>query len=330
MKGNTTAEQNQVQQLSQGPGGSDAAAERQRIWQSLDVCLLPLIGFRLQETEPRSLGSARLACRQWAAELPQGCTRLRVIGKGREGWQHRFCGLEELIWVMPRHVRQSSWPKLRSLQIVRCKDGDLRVLRDLPGLTSLELFDCTNVTDMGLKELKHVSKLASLSLESCVGEFADRCLYLDLSSCCKITDAGLKDLGHMSDLTSLNLTNCCKITDAGLKDLGHMPNLTSLNLSFCRDITDEGLKVLGHMSNLTDLNLGYCYRITDAGLTMLFSHMPTLTSIDLSSCRNISDAGLKDLGHMSSLTTLNLSQCTNISDVGRRELIGQLANLTLS
>ena len=103
-----------------------------------------------------------------------------------------------------------------------------------------------------------------------------------------------------------------------------------LKLRYCYRITDAGLKVLGHMSNVTDLNLSGCFQITDAGLATLLSNMPTLTSLDLSNCIEVSDAGLKDLGHISSLTTLNLSRCANISDAGRRELIGQLANLTLS
>ena len=70
-------------------------------------------------------------------------------------------------------------------------------------LTSLSLGICRNITDVGLKELRHMPKLNSL----------------DLSQCFRITDEGLMELGHMSDLKLPNLPYCCWITDAGQRDL---------------------------------------------------------------------------------------------------------------
>ena len=84
-----SAEQKQPQQLVQGAACSDAAGEAQGGWGRLP--LLPLVASRLQEIAPRALGPARLACRQWAAEMPQGCTKLKVEGEGPVGWEHCFC-----------------------------------------------------------------------------------------------------------------------------------------------------------------------------------------------------------------------------------------------
>ena len=143
--GRTADEQKQAQQLGHGSACSAAAAEHQGVWGRPDEGLLPLVASRLQK---RFLGPARLVCRQWAAGLSEGCTRLEVQGKGPDGWEHRFCGLEELEWYGPENVGQS-WPKLRSLQLERCRNGDLEMLRDLPGLTSLSLPWCEEITDEG-------------------------------------------------------------------------------------------------------------------------------------------------------------------------------------
>ena len=163
-------------------------------------------------------------CRQWAAEFPQGCSGLRVKGKGPDAWEHRFCGLQELTWLHPAENSGQSWPMLRSLRLERCSDEALLVLRNLPCLTSLDLFHCS-ITDEGLNKLSHMTSLTSLNLGICYN----------------ITDAGLKELRHMSALASLDLSGC-SITDAGLKELEHMISLTSLILDACYNITDVGLK----------------------------------------------------------------------------------------
>ena len=216
-----------------------------------DRGLLPLVASRLQRfrTDKRNpVGPARLVCRQWAAEFPQGCSGLRVKGKGPDAWEHRFCGLQELTWLHPAENSGQSWPMLRSLRLERCSDEALLVLKKLPCLTSLDLFHCS-ITDEGLNKLSNLSTLTSLNLTRCYN----------------ITDAGLKSLEHMTSLTSLNLGICYNITDAGLKELRHMSALASLDLSGC-SITDAGLKELEHMTSLTSLILDACYNITDVGL----------------------------------------------------------------
>ena len=159
MGGNTITEQKQAQLLGQGPACPAAAKEREVAWGRLVKGLLPLVASRLQN---RDVGPARLVCRQWAAELPEGCTRLEVEGKGPDGWQHRFCGLEEL--------------KLEPGSSV-----DLQMSRDLPGLVTLSLPWCKKITDESLKELEHLSNLTILTLHGGMN----------------ITDAGLKELGHI-------------------------------------------------------------------------------------------------------------------------------------
>ena len=372
MEGNSGAEREQV--ALQQPGLSDlgssaSAGQRQggrdeQSWGRLDQGILPLIASRLQEKGQKNLGPARLVCRQWAAELPEGCTTLSVQGMGPAGWELRFCGLEELNWWQPETAAGPSWPKLRSLSLTSCRGGDLGMLRNvsaltflgltsyditdaglkdlrnMPNLASLDLSLCIYITDEGLKELGGLSCLTSLRLVSCDG-ITDEGLKglghmpnltsLNLPSCSKVTDAVLKDLGHMTKLTSLDLRLCFKITDAGLKGLRDMPNLTSLDLSYCSKITDAGLKDLGHMPNLSSLNLSSDWCITDAGLKHL-GRMPKLISLRVSGCHKITAAGLKDLGHLSTLTSLSLARCSKITDAGLEELVhmSALASVNLS
>ena len=265
-----------------------------RGWGSLDKGLLPLVASKLQENEQRDLARGRLVCRQWAAELPQGCTKLEVERKGPAGWEQRFCGLQELTWASPENAGQS-WPKLKSLRLKGCRDGDLQILKHLPSLASLDLASLYNLAlkGAGLKELSHLSTLT----------------FLSLSGCSNITDAGLKELGHLSSLTSLSLSRCLQITDEGLKELKYMYSLASLDMSCCDQITDEGLKEFSHMSTLTSLNFQSCNKITDEGMKELLGQITSLAFLDLSHCQYITDEGLKELKYMSNLTSLNLERC---------------------
>ena len=143
-------------------------------------------------------------------------------------------------------------------------DDDLaRIVKEYKNgrkLTSLNLSNCTNITDAGL------AHLAELPLTQ-----------LNLSGCENITDAGLAHLTGLP-LTQLNLSECENITDAGLAHLAKLP-LTQLDLSYCENITDAGLAHLAKLP-LTQLNLSRCRKITDAGLAHL-AKLP-LTQLNLS------------------------------------------------
>ena len=340
--------------------------EHQRGWGSLDKGLLPLIASKLQGNEQRDLGPARLACRQWATELPQGCSWLEVELNGPAGWGQRFCGLQKITWVGWANAGPS-WPKLKTHpppipipRLERCRDGDLQILKKHPSLTSLN-FTSFSIMDAGLKELSHLSTLTMLSMLSCL----------------RITDAGLKELGHLSSLTSLNVSHCGKITGAGLKELGHLSSLTSLDLEGC-GAQGAIVFVYTHLSQPAKLPanhrcgaqgarahvLPYLYQhdmvlqdygcwaegarapvlpylpqlerlrqdIMDAGLKEL-GHVSSLTSLDLAGCDKITDSGLKNLGrHLSSLTSLNLRGCRLITDAGLKELLDMafLTSLNMS
>ena len=165
--------------------------------------------------------------------------RLQVEGPGPAGWEHRFCGLEDLKWEYPKWYPEYAgplWPKLRTLTLEECEDLDLCMLKDLPGLASLSLSCCEDVIYQGLEEPKHY-----LDLSECFRELKHH-LDLNPEPRFRITDAGLKELKHLASLTSLNLSGCLSITDAGLKELNPLASLTFLDMSYCGEVTDAGLK----------------------------------------------------------------------------------------
>ena len=223
MQGHHQASQHPDAQAPPITSSSSAAASGQRqqageqdqqgAWGRPDEGLLPLVASWLQQgdaSRDEDVASARLVCRQWAAELPQGCTKLRVTGKGPPGWERRFRGVQSIVWVRPEvddaieADEHSSWRGLRSLHLQDCRNQDRRMLRDAPSLTSFSIwgFDCPNeITDQGLRELRRLPALSSLHLVGCKS----------------ITDKGLKELTHNNNasLTSLSVAGNAKITDAG-------------------------------------------------------------------------------------------------------------------
>ena len=83
----------------------------------------------------------------------------------------------------------------------------------------------TKITDDGLKHLKDLTKLDSLSLHSG-----------------KVTDDGLKHLSVLTSLQTLHLS-ISKVTDAGLEHLKGLTNLKSLSIR-SPNVTDKGVERL--------------------------------------------------------------------------------------
>jgi Leucine-rich repeat (LRR) protein len=114
--------------------------------------------------------------------------------------------------------------------------------------------DATQITDLGLKQLRELNELQ----------------YVDLSDT-GITDAGLDSFKDKSQLQMLNLSGD-QITDAGLKDLHGSSQLKKLVLKGTR-ITDAGLEHLKELTALRELWLNET-NVTDAGVSELQKALP--------------------------------------------------------
>ena len=139
-----------------------------------------------------------------------------------------------------------------NLNPVRAKVTDASVTalaQHCPGLTTIGLWDCSNITDTSVTALA----------QNCPG------------------------------LTEIYLRYCSNITDASVTALAqHCPVLTYINLVNCSNITDTSVTALAqYCPGLTTINLHYCHKITDASITALAQHCPGLTKMDLNYCSMI-------------------------------------------
>ena len=115
---------------------------------------------------------------------------------------------------------------LRELNVRRCSqlitdDTLARLAEKLPNLIILDIGQCPEVTDEGLKSVAKLLKLRELDLEECL----------------PITNEGLKSVAKLLKLRKLNLMQCRKITEKGLlESVVKLPELQSLHLETCSPI----------------------------------------------------------------------------------------------
>lgn len=114
---------------------------------------------------------------------------------------------------------------------VRARNLDDETLEQLIGemagireIISLNLAECRNVTNEGIRFLKTLSHLSELNLSSC-----------------SVTDSGLAELKPLTHLLHLNLSYCNRITNQGLLKLRDLRRLEYLDLQGCVKINHGGL-----------------------------------------------------------------------------------------
>ncbi len=97
-------------------------------------------------------------------------------------------------------------------------------IEGLSEIVSLNLSECRNVTNEGIRFLKSLPHLIELNLSSC-----------------SLTDSGLAELKPLNHLLHLNLSFCNRITNLGLQKLRDLRRLEYLDLQGCVKINHGGL-----------------------------------------------------------------------------------------
>jgi Leucine Rich Repeat (LRR) protein len=193
-------------------------------------------------------------------------------------------------------------------------DEELEIIVEiLPNIVDIDMENCLNLTEKGIKSLSRLKNLECLNLEGC--EITDSWLRhlgglskledLNLSGCEEITGGGLAHLKTLSNLISLDLSSCDGITDEGLPHLSGFEHLTHLNLAGCPITGDSFASLAPVLENLTNLNLSWT-PITDDGLASLTPFLKNVISLNLSCCDQLTDKGLKSLAALKKLTSLSL------------------------
>eukprot|EP00241_Pyramimonas_parkeae_P000007 CAMPEP_0114239022 /NCGR_PEP_ID=MMETSP0058-20121206/8229_1 /TAXON_ID=36894 /ORGANISM="Pyramimonas parkeae, CCMP726" /LENGTH=342 /DNA_ID=CAMNT_0001351157 /DNA_START=713 /DNA_END=1742 /DNA_ORIENTATION=- len=250
------------------------------------------------------------------------------------------------------HFRDiGSLHSLTVLDLAHCRSVDDRCLKQLSGLSMLELLnlrDCQKVTgngvsilvhhhpklehlniedvkDLKLADLKALSRLTLLSTLDLGGvssstilseiEWMTSLTRLDLAYSCRPTNESMHAISRLSLLKDLEVNNCMFVTDTGVAYIARLTCLTTLRLKGCNDITDRGAQSLSTMSSLTSLQIKCCWRLSDVGI-LQFNDLEELRVLNLEGCYKVSDRAAEDLllCHPS-LTTLYLPGVGNTREI---------------
>ncbi|XP_006878961.1 PREDICTED: leucine-rich repeat-containing protein 29 [Elephantulus edwardii] len=213
-------------------------------------------------------------------------------------------------------------------------------LREQPGLTSLDLSGCSELSDgallavsRGLRRLRHLS----------------------LRKLQRLTDVGCKALGGLRELQCLDMAECSMVSGQELASAlgsacGAPPPLASLSLAYCSSlkphpelehpavgpkelpIQPQGPSLL-MLQTLQELDLTACSKLTDASLAKVLQ-FPQLRKLSLSLLPAFTDVGLVAVARgCPSLEYLALSHCSLLSDEGWAQAAGswpRLQHLNLS
>jgi Leucine-rich repeat (LRR) protein len=197
-------------------------------------------------------------------------------------------------------------------------DDDLKILRGLTGLKSLDL-GFTRISDKGMKYLGDLASLETLSLAGAqyVGDDGLAAIkgltnlkVIDFAGT-RVTDKGMASLVGMRDLKSLRVSG--NISDRGLKSLQGLKNLKELHLEYSQ-VSGSGLQYIGNPQNVVSVSLCACIKVTDDDLKIL-ARLTNLRSLDVGFTQ-ISDKGMMHLTDLASLETLKLTADENVGNDG--------------
>ncbi|HVK12075.1 MAG TPA: hypothetical protein VM597_25205, partial [Gemmataceae bacterium] len=152
----------------------------------------------------------------------------------------------------------------------------------LPGLKTVDLGQCSNVTAAGLKEVARIGHLQAILLDGC-----------------SVDREGLQHLAALKGLSVLDLSNTT-VTDRDLGALADYPSLGTLYLKNAARVNAEGIAALQKVARLRTLHLtvhndppGMMAEVARLGLTELKAYP-------------ITDEEAKEIGKLRSLESLDV------------------------
>jgi F-box/leucine-rich repeat protein 2/20 len=177
------------------------------------------------------------------------------------------------------------------------RDYDGRPLADehmLTHIQSLNMRDCVNLTDAGIRGLSERCR----SLEELI-----------LRGCDKLTDRSLELMANPFEY-----------------NFPLLDSIRVLDISFSTGFTTEGvLEALSHCGVIEDLRVAGLYSVDDAFLQMMCLKANTIQKLSLAKCGQITDAGLCSLADYLWVEKLDISGCRKVTDEGI-ELIAVICN----
>ncbi|HVX11158.1 MAG TPA: protein kinase [Pirellulales bacterium] len=262
----------------------------------------------------------------------EGLTQLRELdlfetSVGDAGLAH-LSGLNSLVTLNLRMIRAtdaglkslSGLTNLEGLDIayVAFTDTGLGHLTTLKNLRFLQAFTTQRVSDAGLAQLRHLTRLEHLSINPADATDAGLAFVEDLHELqvldlrdTLVGDEGLTHLASAERLRWLRLGDA-KISAEGWRTLSVLPHLTGLFV-MRRAPDDRDLSGLAQLDRLEELTITGCDP-DDEGMQHL-ARMTNLKSLSLEPCENITDAGLAHLESLRQLKELKLKG-SKVTDAG--------------
>ncbi len=209
------------------------------------------------------------------------------------------------------------------------KDADLQQLTALKSLSVLGIANAPAVSDEGVRPLKSLTSLESVSLYATnVGDDSVRILAglpklntIQLNET-KVTDAGVAQLSQLPNLRYLAVGPL--ISDEGVKALSMNKELLSLTLR-SPTITDRGFALLEGHPALDQLFIGHLSQVTPDALSVLRT-LPKLTGIDIHG-RMLTEIGVSHLAAISTLKSLTIIQQATGQQLASLKAIQSLEHL---
>ncbi|XP_075833331.1 uncharacterized protein LOC142852428 isoform X4 [Microtus pennsylvanicus] len=285
---------------------------------SLAYCHLTFeLGPTWGSISPQASSPSQLSFHNLLQFVKERAGRLRALDLSGTGLPPE--ALQALGQVTGLHLEELSLHSCRDLS----SEAVATLCRQQPGLTSLDLSGCSELTDGALlavsRGLRHLRHLSLRKLQ-------------------RLTDAGCTALGALHKLQSLDMAECCLVSGRELaKVLGSVhrapPALTSLRLAYCSSLklhqevknqapdpqepnSDPRGPSLLMLQALQELDLTACCKLTDASLAKVLQ-FPQLRQLALSLLPALTDTGLVAVARgCPSLERLALSHCSHLSDEG--------------
>lgn len=260
---------------------------------------------------------------------------------------------------------------LKSISWIGCYITDLAisvVVKNCPGLQSMKLAKCYNVTDASMLT---------------ISQYALELHTFHLIYNCEVTIEGYRSvLIKCSKLQHIGVSCCRKFDGTILAEIAlRCANLRTLSIGSLRDVTEDHLipfqgrclhlktldfqpfpsvsgnaiaavaeqytdlqtlrlhlfgikdisikRIVDKCTQLKTLYLAGCRNITDSGILVVARNCPLLESIDLSHCKRVTDESCVALAESCPhLTSVSFSHCSYVTDIGVSALSTHCPDLT--
>lgn len=212
------------------------------------------------------------------------------------------CSNFESFASLPMAVKTANLTSICFAGCIWLADTDIRALvPSLGELVSLDLSQCTYLSDDTLDSVSELPRLKKLLLCECTG----------------FTTAGVVELLQRAPvLEKLDLKGCTKLTSGVLNVPRADLPLTNLNISHCRMTSlvfapwTRGSK-LNRVETSSFSNLQHLSLSSNTQLSAVAVHLPSLQTLSLASCKQLRELSLRT----PSLQSLNLSMCLELERV---------------